>query len=251
MRARGTRTLMLGLIFVLAWASLAYAATYWADREYPYIITGYSDIVLDGDTATAFSVTYTDYNEPYDELRAHCQLWEDGHFLDSQTEIVETTGWRLIYSYGDGDALEETSSYDGNFWVYGVHRGLLYSMENDITSDGYLSISRRGSELALPAWNAPSLAIAESSSWGDTILVPWYKLDMLNEVLDQSVGSVLMTEVLDAVTPQLRRGDLLPAVAINQEAATALVFVPKEAGGHYVIELKLPATGDTKATDSK
>jgi hypothetical protein len=253
MKRRHAKALLTGLSLVLALASLAYAATFWADREYPYIVSGYSDLVLDGNTATAHSVTYTDYNEPYDELRAHCQLWEDGHFLDSQTEIIETFGWRLIYSYGDGepeDALEETSSYDGNFWVYGVHRGILYSMDNDITSDGYLSISKRGNGVDLQEWNTMSMAIARTYSGNGAILVPWYKLNALKSILGQAVGGELMITVIDGVMPLLNKGDLFPTVAVDREAGSATVVVPLENGGHRVIMFEFPKDDAIKAGDS-
>ena len=74
MRKGPLRICLLGICLVIVFASIAYAATFYADMEYPYLVSGYSELTVDGDEAEAYAQTQTQLLAPYDELRAHCQL---------------------------------------------------------------------------------------------------------------------------------------------------------------------------------
>ena len=248
MKVRGAKTLTLGLVIVMVCASVAYAATFYATMEWPHLVSGYSNLVVDGDQAQAFSQTETQLIEPYDEVRAHCQLWENGHYRTSQTNIVETFGVTLfqIYSYGNSSSnkLTANSIYDGDWWVYGVHRGECSSYENDITSSGYVSSSKRATVDPL-RWNEPTLALARTLSSSDAVVIPWSDLGALKDKLGVAAGGRLINSVIDRVVPSLSEGDLLPAIALDKEAGTVSVFILQEKGTHQVIMLSL---GDSLST---
>ena len=161
--------------------------------------------------------------------------------------MIETFGGTIFQVFSSVDPpygeyyapIVRTSIYDGNWWVYGVHRGECDSFENDITSDGWVYASKR-SEPDLVEWNKPSMNIAESITDNATQLVPWHSLSALKAILGRDAGGRFMWTVIDTVVPLLEEGDLLPAVAVNQEAGTALVLVPKQGDGYSLIELELP-----------
>ena len=242
------RIFLLVLSMVLACSAIVYAATFYADLEWPHYIYGEATLTIganDEGIASAKTTTWA-LGIAYDPFRVHCQLWENGHYLTSDTDNYPTFGQYYELELND---FSSGPKYDGDYWVYAVHYAEGNSYVNDIQSSGYVSVSKR-SGIDIVAWNAPSMAIAESLSPYDATIVPWHKLDTLKTVLGGQKGERFMWTVIEAVVPRLERGDMMPAVAIDSEAAAAVVFVPKEKGGHIEIRLPFPDTDKTPMTDS-
>lgn len=237
MTKRFARTILLALSFVLMCAAVVYAATFYATMEWPFYISGYSTLTATSTSATARSETLTQALQIwYDPFRAHCQLWEDGHFANYKDKTTSTWGqYKEIFTA----YCSATSEYDGNWWVYGVHQAYGPLDYNDITSDGYVSSARRGA-VDLLTWNDPAMAIAQANSSKSARVIPWYELASGQALLGEVMGRHFVTTIIDAVVPQLEKGDLLPAVSVDEAAAVATVFVPRIKGGYSIFTLKLP-----------
>lgn len=233
---RLSRTLLLAMGLVLVCTAIAYAATFYATMEWPFYISGYSTLTANSTSASASTETLVQaYQIWFDPMRAHCQLWEDGHLMDSDDNSISTYGqYAEIFAY-----CSASSKYDGNWWVYGIHQAYDGYLDwNEITSDGY--VSAKSGDVNLQAWNELSMSIAESCSGKDAILIPWYELATAKTLLGKDVGCGLVARIIDTVVPQLQKGDLMPAVSVDKVAGVATVFVPHEKGGCSTIKLEFP-----------